>query len=65
MARKKMGRPPTSTRDDVTVKIDRDVKATAEYVAARRRVSLAEYLSEAIRVVANKDFERIVKGGAE
>jgi len=59
--RKKAGRPATSTRDDVAVKIDRGVKAKAQYVADNRRLALAEYLSEALRPIVGKDFERAAR----
>jgi hypothetical protein len=64
MAAKKAGRPATSGRDDVSVKIDRLVKSTAEYVAAHLGVPIAEYVTEAVRPVAERDFERITRKGA-
>jgi hypothetical protein len=60
-APKKAGRPATSTRDDVVVKIDRAVKSKAQYVADNRKVTLAEYLSEALRPVVGKDFDRAAR----
>ncbi len=63
MARpKKTGRPATSTRDDVVVKIDKQIAAKARYVAATRDMPLAEYLTELLRLPVDRDFERLTKG---
>ena len=43
------GRPKRSERDDKTVKIDRGVVEKAQLVALRRKVTLAELLSELLR----------------
>jgi len=59
--RRKAGRPATSTRDDVVVKLDRAIVAKARYVAESKRVPLAEYLSEALRPIVGKDFERTAR----
>ena len=59
--RRKAGRPAISTRDDVAVKLDRNVVAKARFVAETKRVPLAEYLSEALRPIVGKDFDRIVR----
>ena len=55
---KKAGRPATSNRDDVVVKVDRGVIAKARYVADSRRIPLAEYLSEVLRPTVGRDFDR-------
>jgi hypothetical protein len=65
MDKRKAGRPATSTRDDVVVKIDRGVVAQARYVADSRKIPLAEYLTEALRGVVRRDFDRAARGGAE
>jgi hypothetical protein len=62
---KRAGRPATSTRDDVVVKIDRGVAAQARYVADNRKITMAEYLTEALRAVVKRDFDRAARGGAE
>lgn len=51
------GRPKTSERDDVTVRLDRQVAAQARYVAETRGISLAEYLTDALAPTVAKDFE--------
>jgi hypothetical protein len=61
----KAGRPATSTRDDIAVKIDRGVVAQARYVADSRKIPLAEYLTEALRAIVRKDFDRAARGGVE
>ncbi len=58
---KKTGRPATSERDDVVVKIDKRLAAKARYVSATRNISLAEYLSELVRALVDRDFERATK----
>ena len=58
---KRTGRPPTSTRDDVVVKIDKHVAAKARYVAATRDIPVAEYLTELVCGLVDRDFERATK----
>ena len=60
---KKAGRPATSTRDDVAVKIDRVLAAKARFVAENRKISLAEYLTEALRGTVTRDFDKAARGG--
>lgn len=49
---------PKSERDDVTVKMARAVVARARFVADLRGLTLAEYLSEAVRPVVDQDFAK-------
>jgi hypothetical protein len=42
----------------VAVKIDRGIVARARYVADIRGISLAEYLSEAVRATVDRDFSK-------
>ncbi len=65
MAKKRTGRPKTSTRDDVVARIDRGVIAKARYVAETRKIPLAEYLSEILRPVVTRDFDRTTKERTE
>lgn len=62
MARTK-GRPKSSERDDIVVKMDRAVAAQARYVAETRGISMAEYLTEALRPIVARDFQHVAKGG--
>jgi hypothetical protein len=52
---------PKSDRDDVSVKLDRSVAARARFVAELRGVTLAEYLTEAVRPVVERDFARAAR----
>lgn len=49
---------PKSSRDDMTVKIDRAVVARAHYIARVRGITVAEYLTEALRPIVDRDFHR-------
>ena len=60
---KRMGRPPTSTRDDVVIKIDRTVAAKARFIASTRSISLAEYVTVVARAAVDRDFDRASNGG--
>jgi hypothetical protein len=50
--------PTMAKRNDVTVKVDAEVVATAKMVAASREVSLAEYLSEVLRPLVKRDLDQ-------
>jgi hypothetical protein len=58
---KTKGRPKTSEREDVSIKFDKSLAAMARLVAASRKVSLAEYLSELARPLIEKDLAREMK----
>lgn len=60
--RVRAGRPRTSTRDDVAVKLDRGVAVRARFVANVRGISLAEYLTEAIRPLVDRNFKAAAQG---
>jgi hypothetical protein len=61
MAKKKMGRPKTSNRDDVSIKFDRVLARRAKAVADGRRISMAEYLSEMARPAIDKDYAQLLR----
>jgi hypothetical protein len=44
------------------VKIDRGIVAKARFVAENRKIPLAEYLTEALRAIVGRDFERAARG---
>ena len=50
-------------RDDIAVKLDRSVVADARYVAYKRGISLAQYLTDIVRPMVAKDFQQVTKGG--
>lgn len=58
---KKRGRPATSDRDDVPVKVDRQVAADLRRVAEYRGIHLAEFVTEILRPIAAKEFARYLK----
>jgi predicted DNA binding CopG/RHH family protein len=43
-------------RQDVTVKLDSEVVRTAKIVAAYRGLTVADYLSESLRPIAQRDL---------
>jgi hypothetical protein len=51
------GRPKTTDREDIAVKLNRDVAAMARYVAEVRRITLAQYLSEITDGPVRRDFK--------
>ena len=58
---KPKGRPKTSERNDKAVKIDRRIAGWAEIVAKAQGISLAEYLSNILKVPVSKDFGRYME----
>ena len=56
MEKRRPGRPWSSNRDDITVKLDRKVASQARYLAESRGIPLSEYLSEILRPFVLKDF---------
>lgn len=54
-ARTGAGRPK-SDRDDVSVRLDRNVVSRARFVADQRGLTLAEYLTELVRPLVDRDF---------
>ena len=54
------GRPKSSDRDDVTVRLDRGIAYKLKMVAAAREISLAELLSELVRAEADRVFLEVM-----
>lgn len=52
---------PKSDRDDVTVKMDRQIVARARFVAELKGETLAEYLTEAVRPIVDRAFAKASK----
>jgi len=52
---------PKSDRDDISVKMDRKVVAKLQYLAKLEGVSLAEYLTELARPIADRLFEKATR----
>lgn len=59
MAAKKRAEKPK--RDDAAVKIDRTLTDKAKFVASRKGVTMAEYLSELIRAPVERDFTKAIR----
>lgn len=58
---KKMGRPKSSERDDVTIKFDRLLANKARHVALAKGVPMVEYLSELARGQIERDYAKILR----
>lgn len=59
MPKKKPGRPPTE-RDDIAVKIDRKIGNRLAYIAKARRMPIAELLTEWVRPIVDREFEKVM-----
>jgi hypothetical protein len=62
-----MGRPKSSDRQDVSIKFDKLLAGKARLIASGRGISMAEYLSEAVRPIIDRDYARLMReleGGA-
>jgi len=58
---KRRGRPKTSERDDVTVRIDRGVARRLKAVADYRSTSVAELLTDIARGPADRMFAQMLR----
>ena len=58
---KKMGRPKTSERSDVSVKYDKTLAGKARLIAKGRGITLAEYLTELTRTGIDRDYARLMR----
>jgi hypothetical protein len=58
---KKRGRPKASSRRDAVVKLDGIIVGKAQMVAKSQGISLAEYLSELLRELVDRDFLQLMK----
>jgi len=61
MAKKKMGRPKTSERGDVSIKFDKTLAGKARLIAQGRGVTMAEYLSEMTRPIIDRDYAKLMR----
>ena len=57
---KKTGRPK-GDRDDVTVKVARQIASKAKMIASDRGVSVAEVLSEILEVPINRSYAQMLR----
>ncbi len=61
MAKKRMGRPKTSERQDVSIKFDKTLASKARLITSGRGLSLAEYLSEMCRPQIDRDYAKLMR----
>ncbi len=52
-------KPDKPKRDDISVKVDKEVIRLARTIAAFRDLNLAEYLSETLRPIVTRDVDAI------
>lgn len=60
-----LGRPVVAKRNDETVRVDADVLRQARLVAASKDLSLAEYLSNALRPIVTSDYRELAESMAQ
>ncbi len=56
-----MSKDDKPKRNDKTVKIDRDLATRAGLIADTKGISMAEYLSEVLRPIIDRDWPKAVK----
>jgi hypothetical protein len=61
MAKKKMGRPKTSERNDVSIKFDKVLAGKARLIAQGRGVTMAAYLSEMTQSIIDRDYAKLMR----
>ena len=61
MAKKPMGRPKSSDRQDVSIKFDRVLAGRARLIAQGRGIPMAEYLSESARPIIDRDYAKLMR----
>src|SRR4051812_7706088 len=61
VAKKKMGRPQTSERQDVSIKFDRTLAGKARAIAIGRGITMAAYLSDMTRPVIDRDYAKLMR----
>ena len=61
MAKKTMGRPKSSDRQDVSIKFDRVLAGRARLIAQGRGIPMAEYLSESARPIIDRDYAKLMR----
>jgi hypothetical protein len=61
MMAKKMGRPKSSVRNDVSIKFDKILAGKARLISQARGIAMAEYLSEAVRPLIDRDYAKLMR----
>jgi hypothetical protein len=57
---KKRGRPVSSDRDDVVIRVDRQVVKRLRYLADSRGVTVAEMASDFLRPIVDREFDKLM-----
>jgi hypothetical protein len=61
MAKKKMGRPKTSERQDVSIKFDKTLAGKARLISQGRGLTMTGYLSEITRAIIDRDYAKLMR----
>jgi hypothetical protein len=61
MAKKKMGRPKSSDRQDVSIKFDKTLAGKARLISQGKGVPMSEYLSELARPLIDRDYAKLMR----
>jgi hypothetical protein len=60
-AKRPVGRPKSSTRQDVSIKFDKVLVSRARVIANGLGIPLAQYISEASRAVIDRDYAKLMR----
>ena len=61
MAKKQMGRPKTSGRNDVSIKFDKTLAGKARLIARGRGITMAAYLTELTQAGIDRDYAKLMR----
>jgi hypothetical protein len=61
MAKRRVGRPKTSERSDVSIKFDKVLAGRARLVAQGRGITMAQYLSEMCQPIIDRDYAKLMR----
>jgi hypothetical protein len=61
VAKKRTGRPKSSTRKDVSIKFDQALARKARMISEGLNISMAEYLSEMTRQLIDRDYAKLMR----
>jgi hypothetical protein len=56
-----VGRPKTSDRDDVTIRVNRAIAHKARVIAAQRQITIAELITEILQQPIDRAFASVVR----
>ena len=58
---KQRGRPKTSERNDVSVKVDRTIVGKAKLIATHRGISVAELFTDMLKLPVDKAYAQMLR----